>query len=169
MPDVQPNESEQEYVSRCVKVILEEGKTTDEKQALAICYEKFKESKKDNIVVGNILVKRDSAFGNCRFHSDKLESDFSDKKTKKNYITYPKRVITKVDVMNDHFKPIDAIKGAIYPEVIPIYSDHIVEEDYNTMEDYIKALGSRQIDGFVNNVQTIGNDDKTLIITELIK
>ncbi len=36
MPDVNPGESESEYVARCVPIVMKEGKTQD--QALGQCY-----------------------------------------------------------------------------------------------------------------------------------
>ncbi len=166
MPDPNPNETEQEFVSRCVKVISDEGKITDQKQALAICYEKYKTSKRKDgyIKVGETWTKRDSLMQDNKQHSDKLEFDSIKKKVKKDYIVYPGRVITKVDVMNDHFKPIDAIKNAEYPEFIPIIADHIEMSNYDSLEDYINALASRPLEGFINNIQTIGTDEKTMIV-----
>ncbi len=42
MPDVNPNETESEYVSRCVPIVMAEGKTQD--QALGQCYGMYREA-----------------------------------------------------------------------------------------------------------------------------
>jgi len=43
IPEPKENEERAEYVHRCVKFLVEEGR--DRKQAVAICYDKWKESK----------------------------------------------------------------------------------------------------------------------------
>lgn len=44
MPSVNPKESEKKYVSRCIPVLIKEGKSAD--QAAAICHSMYKQSKK---------------------------------------------------------------------------------------------------------------------------
>ena len=41
MPDPGPTETEQEFVSRCIKQTMDDGTTDDPKQAAAICYSKW--------------------------------------------------------------------------------------------------------------------------------
>lgn len=43
MPDVKPGESEEAFVSRCVPIVMAEGKTQD--QALGQCYGMYRSSK----------------------------------------------------------------------------------------------------------------------------
>ena len=43
MPDVKEGESQQDYVSRCIPIVLKEGTAKDEKQAAAICYSMWRE------------------------------------------------------------------------------------------------------------------------------
>ena len=47
MPKPKPNEKESEYISRCVKQVVSEGKTQQE--ALGQCYGMFRQSKKGEI------------------------------------------------------------------------------------------------------------------------
>lgn len=44
MPSVNPNESEQDYVNRAIPIIMEEG-ATDNKQAAAIAYSKYRKAR----------------------------------------------------------------------------------------------------------------------------
>ena len=45
MPKPGKNESQKDFVSRCVPMVLEEGAAKDQKQAAAICYSMYRESK----------------------------------------------------------------------------------------------------------------------------
>ena len=46
MPNPNEGESESDFVSRCVPIIMKEGTAKDNEQAAAICHSKFKQSKK---------------------------------------------------------------------------------------------------------------------------
>ena len=52
MPELKQNESESEYISRCVKEVMKEGKT--QKEALGQCYGMYRSQKKKSIVKGII-------------------------------------------------------------------------------------------------------------------
>lgn len=43
MPTPKPNESQKDFVSRCVPMVMNEGTTKDQKQAVAICYSMFRQ------------------------------------------------------------------------------------------------------------------------------
>ncbi len=45
MPNVNPGESEKDYVSRAIPIILGEGTTKDPKQAAAIAYSMYRQQK----------------------------------------------------------------------------------------------------------------------------
>ena len=45
MPSVKPGESESDFVSRCIPVVLDDGTASDETQAAAICHSMFAQSK----------------------------------------------------------------------------------------------------------------------------
>ena len=47
MPNVNPNESEKEFVSRCIPIVLHEGTTKDPAQAAAICHSKWRQHLKN--------------------------------------------------------------------------------------------------------------------------
>lgn len=44
MPTPKKNESEKDYMSRCISTLMHEGKP--QKQAIAICYSMFREAKR---------------------------------------------------------------------------------------------------------------------------
>src|SRR3990167_9563955 len=46
MPNPNEGESESDFVSRCVPIIMKEGTAKDNEQAAVICHSKFKQSKK---------------------------------------------------------------------------------------------------------------------------
>jgi len=46
MPNVLPGESEKDFVSRAIPIILEEGTTDDPKQAAAIAYSMYRQHKR---------------------------------------------------------------------------------------------------------------------------
>jgi len=46
MPKPRDGESEKDFVSRCIPMVMDEGTAKDNKQASAICYSMYKESKK---------------------------------------------------------------------------------------------------------------------------
>lgn len=46
MPTPKPNEKEEDYISRCIPIVINEGTTKDPKQASAICYSMWREHKK---------------------------------------------------------------------------------------------------------------------------
>jgi hypothetical protein len=46
MPKPKPGESEKDYVSRCIPVVLKDGTAKDNEQAAAVCYSMFKEGQK---------------------------------------------------------------------------------------------------------------------------
>jgi hypothetical protein len=46
MPTPDANETEKDFVSRCIPVVLEEGTAKDNKQAAAICYSMFRQYNK---------------------------------------------------------------------------------------------------------------------------
>lgn len=50
MPNPTPNETEQEFVDRCIPIVLEEGTAQDGSQAAAICHSKWDESKKSKSI-----------------------------------------------------------------------------------------------------------------------
>ena len=41
MPTPEKGESKKDFISRCIPIVLDEGTTTDESQAAAICYSKW--------------------------------------------------------------------------------------------------------------------------------
>lgn len=47
MPKPKPGESKQEFVSRCIPIVMDEGKPQD--QATAICYSKYEQAKKSEM------------------------------------------------------------------------------------------------------------------------
>ena len=47
MPTPRPNETEEEYVSRCIPIVTKEGTAKNEKQAAAICYSMYKKKNED--------------------------------------------------------------------------------------------------------------------------
>lgn len=49
MPSVKPGESEKDYVSRCIPVVLREGTAKDQQQAAAICYSMYERSSKKEL------------------------------------------------------------------------------------------------------------------------
>lgn len=46
MPKPKPNESRNDYISRCIPIVIDEGTAEDPEQAAAICYSMWRESKK---------------------------------------------------------------------------------------------------------------------------
>lgn len=48
MPKPNPNESEKDYVARCIPIVLHEGTTKDSSQASAICHSMYKQHKEKN-------------------------------------------------------------------------------------------------------------------------
>lgn len=46
MPTPNDKESEREFISRCVPIVIDEGTTKDPSQAAAICYSKWREFRK---------------------------------------------------------------------------------------------------------------------------
>lgn len=49
MPEPEANENEQDFISRCIPIVLDEGTAQDQEQAAAICYSLWRE-KKETIV-----------------------------------------------------------------------------------------------------------------------
>lgn len=47
MPKPGKNESQKDFVSRCIPIVLDEGTAKDQKQAAAICYSLWREAKKE--------------------------------------------------------------------------------------------------------------------------
>ncbi len=45
MPTPRKGESRQDFVSRCIPIVMDEGTAKDQKQASAICYSLFKQKK----------------------------------------------------------------------------------------------------------------------------
>src|SRR5262245_61652643 len=48
MPTPRKGETQSDFVSRCIPVVLREGTAKDQKQAAAICHSMWRESKKEN-------------------------------------------------------------------------------------------------------------------------
>jgi hypothetical protein len=48
MPKPEPNEDKKHYISRCIKVLMNEGKP--QKQAIAICYSMWERKDEDSII-----------------------------------------------------------------------------------------------------------------------
>lgn len=46
MPTPNRNETEESFVGRCIKTVMDDGTTNDQKEAAAICYSIWRESKK---------------------------------------------------------------------------------------------------------------------------
>jgi hypothetical protein len=42
MPSVKPNESEKDYIGRCIPYVMKEGTAKDSSQAAAICHSLYK-------------------------------------------------------------------------------------------------------------------------------
>lgn len=60
MPNPQPGESEQEFVSRCIPIVLDDGTAKDDKQAAAICYSIYRgKSAKATSNPGDYLIVED--------------------------------------------------------------------------------------------------------------
>ena len=58
MPDPGESETEQEFISRCIPKVLEDGGAKDEKQAAAICYSKWRDANQEKSV--DVLVMHGS-------------------------------------------------------------------------------------------------------------
>jgi hypothetical protein len=48
MPSVKPGESEKDFVSRCIPIVMREHEGMENKQAVAICYSIYKNKDKKN-------------------------------------------------------------------------------------------------------------------------
>ena len=63
MPEPGENEEKKEFISRCIKKVMEDGTTDDEKQAAAICYSKWEKGEKsfilDDMKIGARNSKKD--------------------------------------------------------------------------------------------------------------
>ncbi len=93
MPEPGENETEQEFISRCIPIVLDDGTASDQDQAAAICYSMWREHEKslplDETVVyqgGAIKSLGDNRFGGylVRFSTAEdpdLTGDFFTKKT----------------------------------------------------------------------------------------
>ena len=46
MPKPKPNEKQDDFISRCIPIVMNEGTAEDDKQAAAICYSMWREDKK---------------------------------------------------------------------------------------------------------------------------
>lgn len=46
IPTPNKNESEEDFVSRCIPIVIDDGTATDSDQAVAICHSIYDESKK---------------------------------------------------------------------------------------------------------------------------
>lgn len=57
MPKPADNESEQDFVSRCIRQVMDDGTTDDPKQAAAICYSKWREGKSMSNKHAELLAK----------------------------------------------------------------------------------------------------------------
>jgi len=55
MPLVKPGETEKEYISRCIPILMDEGK--EQKQAIAICFSMYRRRNEDLIGKLNKLIK----------------------------------------------------------------------------------------------------------------
>lgn len=56
MPKPKPKETQKEFISRCIPIVMHEGTTDDEKQAAAICYKYWRESKSTKLSALEIKV-----------------------------------------------------------------------------------------------------------------
>ncbi|MFA5025443.1 MAG: hypothetical protein WC503_02990 [Candidatus Shapirobacteria bacterium] len=48
MPSVKPGESEKDFVSRCIPIVMHEHEGMENKQAIAICYSLYRNKDKKN-------------------------------------------------------------------------------------------------------------------------
>lgn len=53
MPTKKKGESEKDFVSRCIPIVIKEGTAKDEKQAAAICHSMYREQAKNKLVMQN--------------------------------------------------------------------------------------------------------------------
>lgn len=71
MPKPKAGESRQEFVSRCIPIVLDEGTAKESKQAAAICYSMFTEHKADMSDDGLDLVDRPARLFRAGHYPDK--------------------------------------------------------------------------------------------------
>ena len=55
MPIPKPNESQADYIARCIPIVIDEGTVEDQDQAVAVCNSMWKESKKEISPHGRLL------------------------------------------------------------------------------------------------------------------
>lgn len=115
MPTPNDEESEEDFVSRCIPIVLKEGTAEDNKQAAAICHSMF--TKKNN--------------SNMQLLTNHLKLVINKEKRyeKDNYVGYPLTIITKQGVMNEGFKPAVEVKKFAnlfqeYGLVLPVTVNH---------------------------------------------
>jgi hypothetical protein len=63
MPSVNPGESQKDYVSRAIPVILNEGTTKDPKQAAAIAYSMYRRRNKKSPKYANYKAQKEAGPG----------------------------------------------------------------------------------------------------------
>ena len=56
MPKVKPNEIQDDFVARCIPIVLDEGTAEDQDQATAICFSLWRD-RKSNMSVNDLLLE----------------------------------------------------------------------------------------------------------------
>lgn len=57
MPTPNEGESESDFVSRCIPIVIEDGSAEDQDQAVAMCYSYWEQAKKEKDVFRGLLFK----------------------------------------------------------------------------------------------------------------
>ncbi len=76
MPTPGKNESQKDFVSRCIKVVMDDGSAKDNKQAAAMCYSMWREHEKGKSIALSVILKTDVTAGRVRWKAIANSGEF---------------------------------------------------------------------------------------------
>ncbi len=76
MPTPGKNESQKDFVSRCIKVVMDDGSAKDNKQAAAMCYSMWREHEKGKSIALSVVLKTDVSAGRVRWKAIANSGEF---------------------------------------------------------------------------------------------
>lgn len=76
MPKPKEGETQKEFVSRCIPMVMDEGTAKDDKQAVAICYSMWREHMKGKSLSLSVTLKTDPTNGRIRWKAIANSGEF---------------------------------------------------------------------------------------------
>ena len=120
MPTPVKNESQKDFVSRCIKIVMDDGSAKDNKQAAAMCYSMWREHEKGKSIALSVILKTDVSAGRVRWKAIANSGEFDQQDDRFDETFFDDIVSNFWTVQDAVSRGLPAPPGYAHPEGMPV-------------------------------------------------